>query len=255
MDIWIIILSTITAALVIMFLGMRILNNYHVPALDMFPRKDRNYRLLLLFPHPDDESFASGGTIARYAANEKIDVQAVCFTRGEAGEFKGKQNHSVDLGKIRTKEYHSALEILGISNFEIKDFPDGKLESTGLLQEAVRKTLSQFQPTTVISYEEGGLYNHPDHTALTRTILELYHRNKQYDLYLATIPKKLESKFGFSIKNEPNISVKIWRQKIKKLRAFTAHASQFGGFSLYKKVSYLLFSLLQTREYYYKVPK
>jgi len=44
----------------------------------------KDKRLLLAFPHPDDESFGPGGTIAKYA-REGVDVHYVCATRGEVG--------------------------------------------------------------------------------------------------------------------------------------------------------------------------
>ncbi len=39
------------------------------------------WRLLALFAHPDDESFGTGGTLARYGA-EGCDVYLVTATRG-----------------------------------------------------------------------------------------------------------------------------------------------------------------------------
>ncbi len=44
----------------------------------------KDKRLLFAFPHPDDESFGPGGTIARYA-REGAEVHYVCATRGEVG--------------------------------------------------------------------------------------------------------------------------------------------------------------------------
>lgn len=256
MDTWMYIaIGDIFIGLGLWIIGMRLVNNYKIPAIDMFPRKENPYRLLVLFPHPDDESFAAGGTIARYASKDNVEVRVVCFTRGEAGEFNGEEDHGLDLGTIRTKEFANSMKQLGIENHELKNLPDGKLSQTKALREKVEKTIREFHPTTVITYEEGGMYNHSDHVALTTTLLDVYHRNKQYELYLSTIPKKLESKFNFKIKNEPNISVKVWRQKLKKLRAFKAHKSQYNGFSFTRKIIFLVFILLHTREYYYKVPK
>jgi len=40
--------------------------------------------LLVILPHPDDESFPMGGTLAKYAADH-VRVTLVCATRGEAG--------------------------------------------------------------------------------------------------------------------------------------------------------------------------
>jgi len=42
-------------------------------------------RLLLVHAHPDDETLATGGTMARYAA-EGVQVTLVTCTLGEEGE-------------------------------------------------------------------------------------------------------------------------------------------------------------------------
>ena len=44
-------------------------------------------RVLGVYAHPDDETFCSGGTFARYAA-EGSDIMLVSATRGEAGQIR-----------------------------------------------------------------------------------------------------------------------------------------------------------------------
>ena len=46
-------------------------------------------RVLLVLPHPDDESFGTGGTIAKYA-REGVAVHYDCATRGEVGSVDPK---------------------------------------------------------------------------------------------------------------------------------------------------------------------
>ena len=41
-------------------------------------------RMLVILAHPDDESFATGGTLAKYALQD-VQVILLCATRGEAG--------------------------------------------------------------------------------------------------------------------------------------------------------------------------
>ena len=43
-----------------------------------------NLRLMAILAHPDDESMAIGGTLARYAA-EGVDVTLITATRGQRG--------------------------------------------------------------------------------------------------------------------------------------------------------------------------
>ncbi len=60
-----------------------------------------SYRMLLIFAHPDDESFALGGTIAK-AAQAGTDIQLVSATRGEAGKTGGLCRPE-ELGAFREK--------------------------------------------------------------------------------------------------------------------------------------------------------
>jgi N-acetyl-1-D-myo-inositol-2-amino-2-deoxy-alpha-D-glucopyranoside deacetylase len=62
--------------------------------------------LLLVHAHPDDESLATGGTIARYAA-AGVPVTVVTCTLGEQGEVIGDElaglaaEHADQLGGYR----------------------------------------------------------------------------------------------------------------------------------------------------------
>ncbi len=71
--------------------------------------------LLAVYAHPDDESFASGGTIARLTA-DGVRVVLVCATRGEAGEISDPTLATPDnLAEVREAEMRCAAEELGIS--------------------------------------------------------------------------------------------------------------------------------------------
>ena len=41
-------------------------------------------RMLVVLAHPDDESFAAGGMLAKYA-HQDVQIVLLCATRGEAG--------------------------------------------------------------------------------------------------------------------------------------------------------------------------
>ena len=50
-------------------------------------------RMLVILDHPDDESFAAGGTLAKYA-HQDVQVILLCATRGEAGISGAKPEES-----------------------------------------------------------------------------------------------------------------------------------------------------------------
>jgi hypothetical protein len=49
-------------------------------------QQPRERRLLVIYAHPDDESFGNAGTIVRYSA-EGVAVHYACATRGECRMF------------------------------------------------------------------------------------------------------------------------------------------------------------------------
>ena len=82
-------------------------------------------RMLAIFAHPDDESFAAGGTLAKYA-HQGVQVTLLCATRGEAG-ISGVTPE--EAGAIREAELRKAAEHLGIEVYFL-GFQDGELAQT-----------------------------------------------------------------------------------------------------------------------------
>ena len=127
-------------------------------------------RMLVVFPHPDDESFATGGTIAKYAKNGWM-IHLLCITRGQKGSSE-QYPSGEKLGMIRSQELENAASILGISHVQMYDFIDGKLKTIarGELEDRIFKDMTRIVPDIVITYEPGGISNHPDHIRLTNAV-------------------------------------------------------------------------------------
>jgi N-acetylglucosamine malate deacetylase 2 len=122
-------------------------------------------RLLLVFAHPDDESYSSGGTVAKYVKTGwKVDL--ISATRGEDGSrgpyISLPQNK---LGDIRQKELQKAGIELGISTITFLGYRDGTLseQTPGELEDKVYKKMEELVPDAVITTDTTGISNHPDH--------------------------------------------------------------------------------------------
>lgn len=93
---------------------------------------DSTLRLLCVVAHPDDESIAFGGTLAKYAA-EGIETFLVIATRGERGwlgrweEYPGAKA----LGTIREREVREASQALNIAQLYFLDHMDGEIDQVG----------------------------------------------------------------------------------------------------------------------------
>lgn len=123
-------------------------------------------KLILVFPHPDDESFTAGGTIAKYI-DAGWDIQLLVMTRGTRGS-RGSFPPEADLGALRTQEVIDACGVLGISNVQVLDYQDGGLAkiNPGELEDILYKMLLSLEPNIIITFEPNGISNHPDHKKL-----------------------------------------------------------------------------------------
>jgi LmbE family N-acetylglucosaminyl deacetylase len=125
-------------------------------------------RLLFVTAHPDDESMASGGTIARHV-EAGVEVFVVCATRGGAG-WTGRPHgrRPEELPEIRAEELHRAARTLGVSGVDVWDYPDGgvpgcdQTEITARIESAIRS----IGPAVVVGWGPDGGYGHTDHIAV-----------------------------------------------------------------------------------------
>lgn len=121
--------------------------------------------MLLVFAHPDDESFGAGGTIAKYVGLG-WKVELVVVTNGEKGKngtFTWAQDEA--LGDLRKKELAAAAKILGIRNVTYLSQPDSGLTtlSPGTIEDPIYKKMVELLPDIVITHDTTGISNHPDH--------------------------------------------------------------------------------------------
>jgi LmbE family N-acetylglucosaminyl deacetylase len=124
-------------------------------------------KLLFVFPHPDDESFAAGGTIAK-AHSLGHEVFLVCATsgcKGRSGEFQFTSREQ--LAMHREKELRKACSILGISDLILYRYTDGTLieQDPDLLADRIKMTILELQPNVILTFPPDGVTGHPDHIA------------------------------------------------------------------------------------------
>src|SRR3954470_2077015 len=84
-------------------------------------------RLTAVFAHPDDETYATGGTLARYAS-EGVRCSLYCATDGDAGQSSGiPVSTRGELGALRRAELRAACDVLGVQSVVCGGHPDGDL--------------------------------------------------------------------------------------------------------------------------------
>jgi LmbE family N-acetylglucosaminyl deacetylase len=126
-------------------------------------------RILSVFAHPDDEVFAAGGTLAKYAARGD-EAMVYSATSGQAGQIRDASaatRHT--LGAVREQELRRACAILGVEHVVCQDYMDGALREADFdaLVRSVADVMRDFHPDVVITFGEDGAYGHPDHVTIS----------------------------------------------------------------------------------------
>lgn len=133
--------------------------------------------LLVVFAHPDDESFGIGGTLAYYA-KQGAAVHLICATRGEAGTVDPQHLvgfHSI--ADLRESELRCAAGSLGLSGVHFLDYRDSGMAGSpdnqhpnAFINQPVDKVagqiaelMRQLKPQVVVTFDPIGGYKHPDH--------------------------------------------------------------------------------------------
>jgi LmbE family N-acetylglucosaminyl deacetylase len=212
--------------------------------------------ILTVLAHPDDESLACGGTLAR-AADAGAKVVLLCATRGERGSICDPSLvPDGDLGRVRARELDAAAAVLGISDVILLDHPDGELRwaDVSLLHDEIVAALLRYRPDAVITFDEDGLYWHLDHIGIHERTLSAVASlgDSAPPLYFVTLPNGVmrhvveaaQAKGGapsdsslwgiapdvFGFETEPptfSIDVRDWVGR--KLTALRCHQTQMGS--------------------------
>jgi LmbE family N-acetylglucosaminyl deacetylase len=148
--------------------------------------------LLVVRPHPDDESSATGGLLAYYHARG-VQTGVVICTGGEEGEIHDPALDPVAdrprLRTIREQELRHACALLGVAELRLLGYRDSGMPGTPANQhldafaqaapgEAVGRLvriIRELRPRVIVTEPPGGSYAHPDHVMCHQVSLEAFH--------------------------------------------------------------------------------
>jgi N-acetyl-1-D-myo-inositol-2-amino-2-deoxy-alpha-D-glucopyranoside deacetylase len=203
-------------------------------------------RILALVPHPDDEAYSVGGTLAP-AARAGWTCTVIACSAGEAGNcYTGEAAGPAEVGALRLRELAAACAALGACPGDSPRLPDGGLARAGGLPGAVAAAIAACQPDLLLTLGPDGAYGHPDHLALHRAVVAAVEAapappavlfaafpsglfRPQSDLcrpILGDPPAVAPADLGVE---RPDVRIPIAAVADRKLAALAAHASQLPG--------------------------
>ncbi|HJL18133.1 MAG TPA: PIG-L deacetylase family protein [Sandaracinaceae bacterium LLY-WYZ-13_1] len=127
--------------------------------------------LAAVVAHPDDESYAFGGTIARATARG-ARAWVIAATRGEGGwDLTGAGRRGEALARARSEELAASCRALGAEPPRFLGLRDGAVaEDEAVGAERLRAVLAALAPDAVLTLGPDGAYGHADHLATTRMV-------------------------------------------------------------------------------------
>ncbi|CVM10326.1 Uncharacterized proteins%2C LmbE homologs [Streptococcus pneumoniae] len=188
-----------------------------------------NEHVLVMLPHPDDESFGVAGLIAQ-SRKRGIPVTYACGTLGEMGRNMGSPTYAnrETLPELREQELINACKEMDVTDLRMLGLRDKTLEfeDDEYLADVMERIIDEVKPTLIVTFYPGhGV--HPDHDATGEAVIRALYRKKKEDrpvTYCMAITKNREEVLG-----NADIVIDITDVADIKLNALRAHRTQTEG--------------------------
>ena len=173
-------------------------------------------RYLFFCAHPDDLEFYVSNLLIEAASNPKNHVKIISMTRGEFDTLElslmGKS-----LRRIRAQEFHRAAKVEGITDLQILEYIDTRVEVNRATFQRVKNIINQFNPDIIVAPE--GFYSYYPHTDHVKTGLIVY-------LIIKKMAKKSRPKLitYHSYLNTHYFPMIHWKRQSKALRMHRSQA-------------------------------
>lgn len=187
-------------------------------------------KILVCLAHPDDEVFCSGTILKLTEAGNEVTI--VVGTQGEKGSHDPSLNPE-DIANMRHKEMQNSASSLGVHNVLYLGYKDGELQYATDLKETLFRLTRTIRPDVVLTFDPWKRYEiHSDHRVMGFAMIEAAHLGANCWYYHGQLSEDVmchrsQELYLFNC-DEPNYYVDITDVFKKKLRAASAHVSQFG---------------------------
>lgn len=188
-------------------------------------------RILILAPHPDDETFGCGGII-RLLTESKRHVKVIFLTSGDkadpshpSSKIKHAEGHITDYSLMREEESVKALTVLGVSDYEFLRFPDRELY---ICHEKVLERLLEIIKvyTPDVIYSPSIIELNPDHRATAALSVEIRKRIPEHSTDMRNCPPIKIVFYEVTTPLRPNMLIDVTSVYGRKTKAMKKYKSQ-----------------------------
>jgi len=181
----------------------------------MGKKTKKNKKILVICAHSDDQIFGPGGTIARYAEEDK-DIYTVIFSYGYSSHPWYKEKVTA---KTRVKEAQEADKIIGGKGVIFLGVPETKFfKGKEKVTKQLKKIIKENRPVKIFTHSVNDPHkDHRDVYSIVRDLSE--NSNYRFELYSFDVwnPIRLIKR------NRPQMYVdvtKTFKRKIEALKCF-----------------------------------
>jgi bacillithiol biosynthesis deacetylase BshB2 len=187
---------------------------------------ERQRHVLVVLPHPDDESGMSG-TLA-WHIQQGTPVTYLCLTLGEMGRNMGNPPFAnrMTLPAVRKKELEASCRSIGITDLRLMGLHDKTIEfeDQDALDARIRSVIDEVKPSLILTFYPG--YSvHPDHDATGAAVVRTVQRlpaGERPTVHCVAFAKGCEEKLG-----PPDVVRDVSGFLQQKWGSYQAHRSQF----------------------------
>lgn len=188
--------------------------------------------MMAVHAHPDDEASSTGGVLATYSAQGIRTVVVTC-TNGEFGDAPGGIKPGQDghdeqaVAQQRLAELRKSCEILGVTNLELLGYHDSGMPEWDYKERPeafcnipldtvsgrLVKLIEQYRPQVLITYDDKGPYQHPDHVHASQAAQQAFAESGiPQKLYLSAMRRSMWKKV-FDALREAGEEVPDWEDR------------------------------------------
>lgn len=135
-------------------------------------------RVACVFAHPDDDTYAVGGSLALHAGDD-VEVTVVLATSGDSGRIADPSLATrATLGRVREAEDVASWRALGLQpDVRFLRHADGRLAEVprGELVGEILGAIGASPPDVVVTFGPDGITGHADHVTIGEAATEAFH--------------------------------------------------------------------------------